>query len=317
MADDHAAPSARPGAPPSAAPSDVNPALGFAALALTIGTHGLVWPLARIGVQAMPPLWFGFTRMLSASIFLFILLAVLRKLRMPARQDIPTIIVLGVFMMGIFISLSHVGMVSVGSGRAALLGYSTPLWVTPVAIVFLHERLGVFKAMGLAIGLSGLAILFNPLGFDWSDDAVVTGNALLLVAALTWSACILYMRTRTYRLNTLQLAPWQLLAASAVLLVAASVLEGDRSIEWTDRNIALVALIGPFGTSVTFWALTTTMRYLPAITSSIGFLGVPVGITISATVLFGEPLSFTHLAGLLVITTGIALVVIAEAHERR
>ena len=79
----------------------------------------------------MPPLWFAFARMLSAAVFLFILLALFRQLRMPARQDVPIIVALGVFMMGIFISLSHLGMVTVGSGRAALLGYSTPLWVTP------------------------------------------------------------------------------------------------------------------------------------------------------------------------------------------
>ena len=66
---------------------------------------------------------------------------------------------------------------------------------------------------------------------------------------------------------------------------------------------------------MTFWALTTTMRYLPAITSSIGFLGVPVAITIAATFLFGETLTLTHIAGLVVITIGIALVTIAESRE--
>ena len=297
MDDDGGAPRTRSRALTS---GDVKPLIGFSALALTIASHGLLWPLARVGVHAMPPLWFGVVRMLGASIFLFVVLALVRQLRLPSRQDIPIIIALGVFMMGVFISLSHVGMVTVGSGRAALLGYSTPLWVTPIAILFLGERLGPLKGMGLAIGLSGLAILFNPLGFDWSDTDVVMGNGLLLVAALTWSGCILYMRTRVYHLTTLQLAPWQLLAGSVFVLGAAATLEAGQSIEWTDRNIGLVALTGPLGTSVTFWALTTTMRYLPAITSSIGFLGVPVSITVAATLLFGEPLTPTHIVGLVV-----------------
>ena len=303
------------GRPGTTALADVKPAIGFAALALTICTHGLLWPLARVGVHAMPPLWLGFVRMLSASVFLFVVLALVRQLRMPSRQDIPNVIALGVFMMGIFISLSHVGMVTVGSGRAALLGYSTPLWVTPIAILFLGERLGALKGMGLAIGLTGLVILFNPSDFNWSNNDVVIGNAVLLGAALTWSGCILYMRTRTYNLNTLQLAPWQLLAGSAFVLIAALVLEADRSIDWTEDNILLIVLIGPLGTSVTFWALTTTMRYLPAITSSIGFLGVPVSITISATILFGEALTLIHSVGLAVITIGLALVTIAESRE--
>ncbi len=270
-----------------------------------------------MGVHAMPPLWFGFARLLTASIFLFILLALMRQLRMPSRQDAPIIVALGVFMMGVFVSLSHLGMVAVGSGRAALLGYSTPLWVTPVAVLFLGERLGPAKGAGLAIGIAGLAVLFNPLGFDWSDIDVVIGNAMLMLAAFTWSGCILYMRTRTYRLTTMQLAPWQLLVAAATILISAATLEGDRSIEWTRDNIALIALIGPLGTSVTFWALTTTMRYLPAITASIGFLGVPVGITITSSFLFGEPLTLTHFAGLAVITAGIALVTLGEARAGR
>jgi drug/metabolite transporter (DMT)-like permease len=169
--------------------------------------------------------------------------------------------------------------------------------------------------MGLAIGLAGLAVLFNPLGFDWSDGDVVVGNGLLLLAALLWSGCILFMRTRSYNLTTLQLAPWQLLVATATILVSALLFEPDRSIDWTPDNITLIAVIGPIGTSVTFWALTTTMRYLPAITSSIGFLGVPVAITIAATFLFGETLTWTHISGLVVITVGIALVTIAQARE--
>ena len=276
-----------------------------------------MWPLARIGVHTMPPLWFGFARLLSASICLFLLLALLGRLRMPARQDVPIILALGVFMMGVFMSLSHLGMVSVGSARAALLGYSTPLWVTPFAVLLLGERLGAAKTAGLAVGIAGLAILFNPLGFDWTDRDVVIGNAMLMFAAFTWSGCILYLRTRTYRLTTLQLAPWQLLAAAATVLAAAAVLEGGRSVAWTGENIALVALVGPLGTSVTFCALTTTMRYLPAITASIGFLGVPVGITITSSLLFGEPLTPTHLAGLVVVTSGIALVTLGEARAAR
>ena len=304
------------GRPVPIAPPGAKPPIGFATLALAIGTYGLLWPLTRVGVQAMPPLWFGFARMLGAALFLFVLLAVVGQLRRPSRHDLPFIISVGVFMMGVFTSLSHVGMETVGSARAALLGYTTPLWVTPVALLFLHERVGVLKVLGLLTGLAGLALLFNPLGFDWSQRDIVIGNGLLVLAAISWSGCILFLRTRTYRLSTLQLAPWQLLSGSAAVLVAVLCLEGDRSIQWTERNIGLIFLTGPIGMSVTMWSLTTTMRHLPAITSSIGFLGVPVAATIAATLLFDEPLTSTLVGGLVIIITGIALVTVAEARER-
>ena len=181
--------------------ADVRPALGFAALAVAIGGHGLVWPMARLGVQWMPPLWFGFARMVTAAAFLFVLLALLRQFRLPSRQDMPIIIALGVFMMGLFICLSHLGMVTVGSGRAALLGYSTPLWVTPVAVLFLGERLGVLKGAGLVIGVAGawgLTGILESLLFNVDARDPVTfaaGPVLLTLVAI--AACWIPARRAT------------------------------------------------------------------------------------------------------------------------
>src|SRR3546814_3100576 len=67
---------------------------------------------------------------------------------------------------------------SVGAGRSAVLAYTTPLWVTPAAIVLLGERPTAFKLLGLALGFAGVAVLFNPLGFDWADPQVLLGNGM-------------------------------------------------------------------------------------------------------------------------------------------
>ncbi len=47
---------------------------------------------------------------------------------------------------------------------------------------------------GLVIGLGGLAILFNPLGFDWTDQIVILGNGILVFASLLWVVSIIHMR---------------------------------------------------------------------------------------------------------------------------
>ena len=56
------------------------------------------------------------------------------------------------------------------AGRSVVLGYTAPLWVVPGARLFLGERITARRAAGVGIGVAGLALMFNPLAFDWSDE---------------------------------------------------------------------------------------------------------------------------------------------------
>ena len=292
-------------------------AVGFSCLLLTYLTLGSFWPLLRAGVLAMPPMWFGAVRLWMATAVMFTLLFLFGRLRQPTRQDLPVILSVGVFMLGIYVTLAQLGMQYVGAGRATLLGYTTPLWILPFAIVILRERLTVLRAMGLLLGLAGLLVLFNPIGFDWSDHDVVMGNGMLLLAAMSWGVCIIQMRTQVYRLEPLQLAPWQLLVAASCLLFSALMIEPAARIDYTTRNITLLVMAGPVGTCITIWSVTMTMRHLPAVTSSSGLLGVPVVSTLVAWVFLDEPLTWTLGIGLVVIIAGIAMVSLGEARRCR
>ena len=302
---------ASPVAPPGAVP-----AVGYACLAGAILAYGTLWTLMRVGVQTMPPLWFAAVRMGAACVFLFAVLAALRRLRLPRRQDMPVILSVGIGMMGLYACLSQVGLLVVGAGRATLLGYTTPIWVTPIAVIFLRERVGPLKLLGLAVALAGLAVLFNPLSFDWSRRDVVVGNGLLVVAAIVWAGSIVQMRTQVYRLEPIQLMPWQLLTSTVVCLAAALALEPGLYVAPTPANLALIGFSGPAITTLSIWLGTMTVRHLPAVTASVGFLGVPVTSTMIAWAILGEALSPTLAGGLAVIIAGLALASYAEMRER-
>ena len=69
----------------------------------------------------------------------------------------------------------------------------------------------------------------------------------------------------------------------------------------------VMAYNGPVASGFCFWAYVTVARSLPAITTALASLGVPViGVASSALVL-GEPLSVTRVGGLLLITGAVAL----------
>ncbi|MBM3485069.1 MAG: DMT family transporter [Alphaproteobacteria bacterium] len=290
--------------------------MGWICLVISVLNYAILWPLMRVGAVTAPALWFGAWRMTTGFAALFIVLAAIGQLRWPRWQDAPAIISVGVFMLGIYLCLCMLGLQYVGAGRATLLGYTTTLWVTPIAIFVLGERLDRMKAAGLALGMVGLVILFNPLDFDWSDRNVVIGNALLLVCAICWAIAMIQLRVHKWNLTPLQLVPWQLICAIIVTNGAAFIFDGDRGMTWTTEMLGLITIAGPVCTGLGIWAVNVASRNLSPITASIGYLAAPVLAMLIGIVALGEPVSVNLIAGMATIIAGIVLVILSGRAAR-
>jgi drug/metabolite transporter (DMT)-like permease len=295
----------------------MSPAGAYLLLAAIIVLWGANWPIMKVGLQSIPPFWFAVSRLILGALTLFGVLAATGRLVVPRRADWPIVITVALLQMAAFLTLVNFALLNVDAGRAAILAYTTPLWVTPVAVWALGERLNARKALGLALGLSGVAALFNPLGFDWSDPEVVAGNAYLMLAALGWAGAILHVRSHAWVSSPLQLAPWQMLVALPVLLALALAFEGDAPIARSPDLIAILLYNGIVATAFCFWAAVTVQRSLPAISTSLGLLGVPTAGVIFSTLALGETLSATRVGGLALIVCGMALVNLADVARAR
>jgi drug/metabolite transporter (DMT)-like permease len=297
-----------------AAALGVRPA--YLLMAAVILLWGANWPVMKVGLTYIPPLWFGALRMFMGAATLFAILLATRQLRLPRRGDLPVLMSVALFQMASFLALVNIALLFVEAGRAAVLAYTMPFWVTPAAVLLLGERLTARKISGLALGLAGLAVLFNPLGFDWSDPDVVLGNGLLMVSALAWAGAIVHIRMHGWVSSPLQLVPWQMLIAGPLLVALALCFEDPAEIRWSGELTAILAYNGLIATAFCFWAAVSVTRALPAISTALGFLGVPViGVVASAAAL-GEALSPTLLGGLALIVAGIGLVNLPEARAR-
>lgn len=295
----------------------LSPGIARLLLVAVVILWGANWPVMKVGVAAMPPVWFAAARMVLGAVTLFALLAVLGRVALPTRRDLPVVLTVGALQMGAFLALVNIALQHVDAGRSAVLAYTTPLWVTPAAIALLGERPSVFKLTGLALGFAGVAALFNPLGFDWSDPSVLTGNGLLLAAALAWSIAILHVRAHRWDSSPLQLAPWQMLLAVPPLVLLSWLTEDWAGIRW-DGGLALVlAYNGPLATAFCFWAVVSVTRALPAVTTSLSLLAVPVTGVAASALFLGEPLTPTLLAGLVLILAGTVLVNLGDLRRER
>jgi drug/metabolite transporter (DMT)-like permease len=128
--------------------------------------------------------------MVMGAIILFAVAAALGELRWPSRRDWPIVLAVGALQMAAFMALTTVGLQFVPAGRSAILAYTTPLWVTPLAVSSAGRAAEPAEGVRFALraGRRGGAVQSLRLRLARSAR-VCSATVLLLAAALAVGAC--------------------------------------------------------------------------------------------------------------------------------
>jgi len=280
---------------------------GILALITVVLAWGLTWPVNKVVLATLPPIWAVSLRAAIATIALFALQAASGRLTLPPRGDLPVLISITLLHMVGFNLLASWGLGLVPTGRTVVLAYTTPLWVTPAAAFLLHEPLTPRRAVGVVVGLAGLVSLFNPLTFDWRDHRVVLGNLAIVVAACLWAASIVHIRAHRWRSTPFVLIPWETLLTTVILIPIALASTPMPHVDWNPRFVLLLVYLGIPGTAVAYWAVAMASRHLPAVTTSLGLLATPVVSVITATLWLGEPVTVPLVVAIVLVLGGVAI----------
>jgi drug/metabolite transporter (DMT)-like permease len=293
----------------------LSPAAASALLLVIALAWGMSWPVNKAVLAYVSPLWAVVTRLWVATAVLAAIYLLLGRMRLPPRQDLPMVVSLAVLHMSLFAGLTSLGLVYVSAGRTVLLAYTTPLWVFPLAWLFMGEALTAQRLIAIASGILGLLLLINPLAIAWGDQGVLLGHALILLAAICWAFSIVYTRRHTWASSPFDLLLWQLLLAAVLTTAAAFLFEGWPVIRVTPHFLLLLVYGGTISTSLAYWALNTVNRSLPATSTALGLLAVPLFGVVSSIVTLGETFDALTLAALLLIVGGIAIGTIGAQPE--
>jgi drug/metabolite transporter (DMT)-like permease len=276
-------------------------------LALIAVGWGTAWPVIKAILQDLPPLWTLVFRSAIGTSVLFAISASRQSLIFPKRGDTAVVLNVALLHMVAFAALVSLGLQFVPAGRSIVLGYTTPLWVTVGARLFLGEALTAARIIGVTVGMLGLLLLFNPFSFAWDDRAAVTGNLLVLLGSLCWAISIVHVRAHKWVSTPFELVPWQALLATCVLTPLALLFEGVPHPQWSARLVLLLAYGGSVGIALPYWAMQTVNRNLPAITTALALLAVPVVGVVCSSVALGEPVGATLIMAMALIISGIGI----------
>ncbi len=280
-------------------------ARGLQLLLLAVVLFGGVWPVTKHALAHATPLWFATSRAGLAVASATLLLLVLGRLRWPARRDLPSVLALGCLQLAAFFLLAHLALALVGSGRTAVLSNVTLMWLVPLSMLVLGERISPMRWGAVALAMVGVAVMLGPWAIDWWAPGMVGGHALLLGASLAWSVAIVLVRRFPPASPMIELLPWSFALATSLLAVAATLREpaGGIGLEAWPHAAFIGLVAAPIGT----WAVIESGRHLNAVLASVGFLLVPVLGLALATFWLGEPLGWDIILGGVLIMASVVM----------
>ncbi len=269
----------------------------------------------KIGVTGFPPLAF---RTLSMWLGLPVLAAVLVVRRVPftiARRDWRELASLSVTNMVVWHVLAILAVQALSSGRAAILGYTMPIFSALWGIAIFGERLRPRFLIGIAAAAAGVALLL------WHEFDSLAGKPLaavgMLLAAAVWALGTQQMRRTTLAAPTLAIVFWMTLLTTLVMTSATVLFERDRWHVPSATTIASIAYNGIiiFGFAQPIWLILA--RSLPPVASSMSVMLIPVLGTVSGAWWLHEQLHWQDGAAIVLVLVAIASVMWpSRARER-
>jgi drug/metabolite transporter (DMT)-like permease len=300
-------------AEPRAAPISSDGALwslsGIAFLALLTVTWGLNWPMMKLAVQAVPPWTFRtLCVVVGGSALLLITRLTGARVTFP-RAKLPALMLVALFNITGWHLFSAYALLYTGSGRAAIIGYTMPIWASALSVLVLHERVGSRQILALALGMAGLALLLSQdLG---QVGAAPTGALLMLGAAVSWAiGTVLIKRFTWHPMPVMALTGWQLLIGGVPIVIGWWLWEPVPDLAALSLpsaiGLAYAVLVAMIFCQTAYFKIVTLV---PASVAAMAVMAVPVvGVLTSAWVL-GEPVGLIEAVALLLVVGGLFLLV--------
>jgi drug/metabolite transporter (DMT)-like permease len=197
---------------------------------------------------------------------------------------------------------------TLSSGRAAILGYTMPIFSAVIGALLFSTALSARAWMGVSAAALGVSLL---LWHEFTNLAGRPGGVLLaLFSAAVWALGTQMFRRTRIEAPTLTLAFWMTAITMAVMVVLSVVFEQPQwkvPAEPTAWAIAFNAVL-VFGYAQAAWFYLA--RSLPPVASTLSVMFIPVLGVFSGAVWLREVLHWQDYAAVLLMVVAIASVLL-------
>jgi len=283
---------------------NVKLALAFAAIYLIWGSTYLA---IRYAVETIPPLVVvGIRHTIAGSILLA--WAWMRGFR-PRREHWISGFVIGALFFLIGHGSLHWAEQYVGSGLAALLIATEPMFILVLAWATGQQRISRISALGLGLGVAGVAILTAAdLG---AKDSTLMGVLAILLGSLAWAAGVVISPKVKLPTDALARTAVPLVCGAALVWIAAAATGELQQTHWASislRSMGGLAYLIVFGSIVAFTSYMWLLQRCPPTLVATHTYANPVVAVLLGWLLASEPLTLQIVIATVAILGAVVLI---------
>ena len=289
--------------------TDHLPARLWGLLAALTLAWGVNWAAMRLALAEVPPWTFRALCLGLGSAVLFLVLHLGgQKIPWP-RGQWGRLWLLALLNITGWNMLVAYGLTLIPSGRASILAFTMPALAIPLSVWLLGERLTVPKAIGLALGLAGLALLLGE-GYA-AIGAAPLGTLLVLGAAVSWAFGAVLQKKYPVAMAAGPYTAWIMLLGGVPIYVGAVLLDDPRALAdvgaraWfgTAYNVFIAFAFGN-------WAWIKLATSVSVTVFSLSVLVIPPVAVLAGIVILGEWPSIAEVVALVLVLGSLATVVV-------
>ena len=274
--------------------------LVLVALAFQVIFAGANFVAVRFSNLELPPFWGASLRFIFAGL-IFLAVVGLRRIELPRGKALEGVLIYGVLSFGVSYAFAYYALVSVKAGLASVIFSLVPIATLFLASAQKQERLDLRGLGGGLIAIAGTAIVFNEqltLAIPLSALLALIGS----VVAVAETSVVLkhFPRANPYATNAVGM-----LVGAAMLVAISLTAQETWSLPSKIPTIIAVAYLVVPGSVLLFALYLYVISKWTASATNYGFVLIPLVTVLVGSVLAGEIVTLTFLAGTALVLVGV------------
>ncbi len=215
--------------------------------------------------------------------------------------------VLGIAIIGVTFAMTYSAADFIASGRIAQIQAVSPVLVTLMSVTVLGTMLTINRLAGLALGVTGVALLVGSAGAAGNGVAVV-GALLAAGAEISYSAGSIWFRKAFSQDTDPILANGFSMFSGGIFLLVLAVFTGQTSTDWSRDSVLSLTYLIVFGSIGGHTMYLWLVSRVSAIFASTWLFVSPLIATMLGALVLNEEVTVWNVAGAAAVLTGVYFV---------
>jgi drug/metabolite transporter (DMT)-like permease len=278
---------------------------GAALLSMFFWSFSFVW--FKIAYKAYEPMTVVLFRLILATVIIFVVSQVMRKLEKLRKNDLGWMLLLSFFEPFMYFMGESFGLKYISSTVAAVVVSTIPLFTTLAAWYFYREKLTKTNFAGLVISIIGVSLVVFDTAYGLSASPL--GLMLEFIAVLSTVGYAVILKKLTARYNGYTIITYQNLFGIFMFFPFWLIFESSVTLQTPFNAEAFSAILklAVFASILAFIFFTYSIRHLGINRSNMFVNLIPVFVAIFSFLILGDEINIQKAAGIMIVISGLFL----------